>query len=41
MSSSYELVMEAGKLMIELEESGGVLSEEAEARLDAFIKGSG
>lgn len=41
MSSSYELVMEAGKLMIELEESGGVLSEEAEARLDSFIKGSG
>ena len=41
MSSSYELVMEAGRLMVELEESGGVLSEEAEARLDSFIKGSG
>ena len=27
--------------MVELEESGGVLSEEAEARLDSFIKGSG
>ncbi len=39
--TSYELVMEAGRLMVELEESGGVLSEEAEARLDSFIKGSG
>ena len=41
MSSSYDLVMDAGRLMVELEESGGVLSEEAEARLDSFIKGSG
>ena len=40
MSSSYELVMEAGKLMIELEENGGVLSDEAALRLDQFIDGS-
>ena len=40
MSTSYELVMDAGKLMIELEENGGVLSDEAALRLDQFIDGS-
>jgi hypothetical protein len=40
MSTSYELVMEAGKLMIELEDNGGVLSDEAALRLDQFIDGS-
>tara|TARA_R110000751_G_scaffold17965_1_gene54903 strand:- start:539 stop:1042 length:504 start_codon:yes stop_codon:yes gene_type:complete len=40
MSSSYELVMEAGKLMIELEENGGVLSDDGATRLDEFLDGS-
>tara|TARA_R110002051_G_scaffold192810_1_gene261327 strand:- start:22 stop:537 length:516 start_codon:yes stop_codon:yes gene_type:complete len=38
--TSYDLVMEAGRLMVELEEAGGALGDDGFARLDAFIKGS-